>query len=198
VILGAGYDTKSIRFQDAKVRYFELDHPSTQKRKTKILNARKDLKFGKNTCFVPCNLSDDSITGQLFTNQFDKSIPTVVIAEGVLSYLTKDRVCSLIEEISMLSDRTVLIFDYRHPVTDVSSIARKWYGEFESKGEQYLGQFTSKEMEKLLLSNHFTIESHDDLYAIAKSYLPEFETNDLKGVSCVIVASRENNRALLK
>ena len=110
VLIGAGYDTKSIRNQTDNI--FELDHPATQQRKQKIL-ASKNLPGS--SILIPCDLSLNSADAALDKTSFRRDVPSVLIAEGVFSYLYAPRVHALLHELSLSAKKLRLIFDYRTP-----------------------------------------------------------------------------------
>jgi methyltransferase (TIGR00027 family) len=190
VLLGAGYDTKSLRLKRDNVNFFELDHPLTQKRKISILKKRNLLPSG--TSFIPCDLTNDSPRECLLERGFDKNIPVIVIAEGVFSYFQKSRIGELMEDIGRFADDVSLVFDYRHPLDAELNLAKNWYKYFKSKGEQYLGLLTEVEMNKILDSNGFVTDFANDLYDIAHEFLPAFCAKDLKGSSELRIVSKKS------
>lgn len=191
VLLGAGYDTKSLRLRNDNVRIFELDHPSTQKRKISILNRRNLLPSG--TCFLPCDLTIDN-PGECFEeNTLDKNVPVIVIAEGVFSYFRRTRIGELLGDLNTLANEVYLIFDYRHPAEGNLNAAKNWHRNFKNKGEQYLGLLTKGEMNQLLEERGFITNSASDLYDIASELLPSFSAKDLEGSSEIRLVSKTSN-----
>ncbi len=72
VILGAGYDTRALRFraqiEKNKIKVFELDFPPTQKEKIHKLNKAHlldDPKISEYLSFVPIDFSKDKVTSKL-------------------------------------------------------------------------------------------------------------------------------------
>lgn len=88
VILGAGYDTRALRFEALKegVAVFELDHPTTQRTKIerieKFVNA--DLSHVR---YLPFDFSRDTLDAKLFAHGYDGCLTTLFIWEGVTYYL---------------------------------------------------------------------------------------------------------------
>lgn len=191
VLIGAGYDTKSLRLKNENVNFFELDHPLTQKRKISILKKRKLMPSG--TCFLPCDLTIDN-PGECFERSgLNKNVPLIVIAEGVFSYFRRTRISELLGDINTLANEVYLIFDYRHPVEGKLNAAKNWHKNFKSKGEQYLGLLTKDEMNQLLEERGFITNSASDLYDIAEELLPSFSAKGLKGSSEIRLVSKKSS-----
>ena len=195
VLLGAGYDTKSLRLKNDCVRIFEIDHPLTQRRKLSIL--KKNKLITSDTCYISCNLTNENPGEYLKVNGIDRNVPIVVVAEGVLSYFQKSRISELIEDIGSLGNDVSLIFDYRQPLSGELHSAKSWYKQFKNKGEQYLGLFTKDEMDQLLDKKGFTTDSASDLFDIAKQFLPTFSAIDLKGSSEIRTVSKKSSVRLI-
>jgi methyltransferase (TIGR00027 family) len=93
VILGAGYDTRALRFEALKdgVAVFELDHPITQRAKLeriqKYVNA--DLSHVR---YIPIDFSKDSLAAKLLAHGYDGCLTTLFIWEGVTYYLSASAV----------------------------------------------------------------------------------------------------------
>jgi methyltransferase (TIGR00027 family) len=87
VVAGAGYDARSLRYAKAGVRWFELDHPSTQADKVERLG-----RLGLNTTavsFVPVDFRDGDVSAALATAGHDSGAPTLFVCEGVAVYLDR-------------------------------------------------------------------------------------------------------------
>lgn len=190
IIIGAGYDTKSIRLnKENNVKFYELDHPATQGRKRNIIARRKINTQG--CTFIPCDMSEMFPSECCESGVVDKKEHVAVVAEGVLSYFTKERMDALIKDLGQLSDSVYLLFDYRHPLTETKGAARTWYSHFKRMGEKYQGLLTCEEMDKLLEKNGFIKQSSNDLFGLSEKYGLHFSGSDLKGNSEVIVAHRK-------
>ncbi|HEY2795269.1 MAG TPA: SAM-dependent methyltransferase [Micromonosporaceae bacterium] len=87
VVCGAGYDDRALRFRTPGVRFFELDQPSTQADKRARLTA-----FGADTSgltFVPADFRLDDVADVLTRAGHDANLPSVILTEGLLVYLTR-------------------------------------------------------------------------------------------------------------
>ena len=85
LVVGAGYDGRSLRYARAGVRWFEVDHPDTQSDK----RARLDrLGIGtSDIAFVGADLRDAGLARALLAAGFEADAPALIICEGVAVYL---------------------------------------------------------------------------------------------------------------
>jgi methyltransferase (TIGR00027 family) len=111
-VLGAGFDTRSVRKQTAGVNYFEIDDPGTLNFKKAQLDVN-NIRAG--TIFIPGNYVSDDLNALLESNGFDFSLPTHFIWEGNTMYLTEDSVRQVMTNIAQRVERFTLAFDYMTP-----------------------------------------------------------------------------------
>jgi methyltransferase (TIGR00027 family) len=114
VFLGAGYDTRALRFRNAigATRIFEVDALSTQNRKREILRS-SNTAIPPQVVFVGMNFKTDDLIEKLNDAGFDRSAATLFIWEGVTYYLSQetiDRTLELLRDIS--APGSALCFDY--------------------------------------------------------------------------------------
>lgn len=80
VILGAGYDTRALRFSalKEKVKVFEIDHPATQQFKLRQLKKYLwDLK--QCVTYIPVNFEEKDFGRELFAHGYDRTMKTFFI-----------------------------------------------------------------------------------------------------------------------
>jgi methyltransferase (TIGR00027 family) len=111
-VLGAGFDTRSVRKQTAGVNYFEIDDPGTLNFKKAQLDVN-NIRAGP--IFIPGNYVSDDLNALLESNGFDFSLPTHFIWEGNTMYLTEDSVRHVMTNIAQRVERFTLAFDYMTP-----------------------------------------------------------------------------------
>src|SRR5712671_1820557 len=103
VILGAGFDTLALRLcrQHPNVRFVEIDHPMTQRVKQAALS-RRDIQF-ENLVFLPADFSRHNLE-EIFSQSpgIKSATDTLVIAEGILMYLTPPKVATLFESVRQM------------------------------------------------------------------------------------------------
>ena len=94
VILGAGYDDRALRFRSAGVRFFELDHPSTQSDKRRRLERMGADLSGLTLVPVDFRRGDTDTVLEGCGHEPDR--PTLFVCEGLLVYLDRDAIVGLL------------------------------------------------------------------------------------------------------
>ena len=121
VILGAGYDSRSLRIEKLKniKRIFELDHNQTQSRKKEIVSGLPG-SLPHNLEFIPLDLEKDDLFGVLFLHGFDPSLKTLFLMEGLIYYFSSDTVSEILASIAeKCGNDCHILFDYRPPQKDM-------------------------------------------------------------------------------
>ena len=104
LVLGAGYDTRAWRHAAAldSRPIFEVDHPSTQRRKRKILaHHEADLPTPR-LRHVAVDFERQSLAEELRAAGMEPGQPTFVAWEGVSMYLTRDAVRATLHTLAEL------------------------------------------------------------------------------------------------
>lgn len=117
IILGAGYDTRALRFDRLKknVAVFELDHPATQKMK---LHRCRHIRaaFPERMAFVPIHFEQENLGQKLFDHGYDRTRKSFFIWEGMSYYLSAAAVDDILAFISRhAAQGSVIAFDYLPP-----------------------------------------------------------------------------------
>ncbi len=97
VILGAGYDDRSLRFRSPGVHYFELDHPATQSDKRRRLR-----RMGADLTHVTLEAADfrsDDVAAVLARGGHRADLPSLFICEGLLVYLDQATIRGLLAQL---------------------------------------------------------------------------------------------------
>lgn len=85
VIVGAGYDGRALRFRQPGIRFFEVDHPSTQRDKRSRVEqlgvATEEITY------IAHDLTDGDLAGALSAAGHAGDRATLFICEGLLLYL---------------------------------------------------------------------------------------------------------------
>jgi methyltransferase (TIGR00027 family) len=104
VLLGAGYDTRPYRFAEALGArpIFEVDHPSTGRRKAQIVKEHPDLRAPTGHRLVEINFESESVDQRLIEAGFKKGARTFFIWEGVSMYLTRRAVQGTLTQLHAL------------------------------------------------------------------------------------------------
>jgi methyltransferase (TIGR00027 family) len=96
IVLGAGFDTLCLRLasQYRHVSFIEIDHPNTQALKVQSLSKRGMRPDNLN--FISNDFMEKDLSAVLQDSEgIDKKMPTLIIAEGVLMYLSEQVVENL-------------------------------------------------------------------------------------------------------
>jgi methyltransferase (TIGR00027 family) len=111
VILGAGFDTRAFRLRRrGQIRCFEVDMPRTQTTKRQLL--RKARIDSTGITFVPANFETEDWLARLVGAGFDAAQPAVFLWEGVIMYLDRAAVETMLRRIASTAKGSVLVFDY--------------------------------------------------------------------------------------
>ena len=97
VILGAGYDDRALRFRSPGTRYFELDHPATQRDKRRRL--RRIGADTRSLTLAPADFRVDAPASVLAACGHDGSRPSLFICEGLLAYLDEGTTVDLLRSL---------------------------------------------------------------------------------------------------
>jgi len=178
VFLGAGYDTRAIRFQhlakDSII--YELDVPTTQYEKKKRLKKNK-VNLPENIVFVPINFNTDDLKKVLLSHGYDPNKKTLFIWEGVTMYIKPESAKETLLFIRNYSGNdSTIAFDYVY-----NSVIK---GTNTSFGAKKLSDLVSKFSETF----HFGIEEgkvaeflEENGFFLLKHYTPkELEEKYLK------------------
>ena len=105
LVVGAGFDTLCLRLapQHSQVQFFEVDHPATSAAK-----ARGIALEGRpaNMIQIAADLGEQPLSKVLSEDgRWQSSLPSVLLAEGLLQYLTDDEVRGLLKEAAACTSR---------------------------------------------------------------------------------------------
>ena len=127
VILGAGYDTRGLRFKDLieynDIKVFEVDLKSTQKQKKKKLKqySKKSIEYihlrkkPNYLNYVSIDFNKESLLGKLKQAGYDDRLQTLFLFEGVSYYLDKKSVSNTLKFVSEHSGiNSLIIWDLFH------------------------------------------------------------------------------------
>ena len=95
VILGAGCDTLSLRLGEALtgVEVFELDQPPVIDFRRQVLGQHAALQ--ENVHLLPIDFDHEDLGTLLSANGYDREKPTVIVAEAVIEYITREGAMAL-------------------------------------------------------------------------------------------------------
>ena len=143
VIVAAGYDCRALRFRTSGVRFIELDHPSTQADKRRILD---DMSADvADVAYAAADFTVDDVGAALAAAGHDARAATLFLVEGLLIYLPGQVIVSLL---TALRARAT-------PASQLAvSISRGGSPEFQARvaalGEHARSSFSEDEAQMLL------------------------------------------------
>ncbi len=177
VFLGAGYDTRSIRFKDSvrQTKIFELDVPTTQKQKKELL-LKAGISVPEQLSFVPINFNKESMQNVLSNAGYDKSQKSFFIWEGVTYYLPEETVKNTLGTIKNHSGAgSTVAFDYFYNSIvqgkSDSYGAKEIIKEVSKSGEPFQFGIDRGKIESFLVENGFDMLSHHTPEEFEKTYL---------------------------
>jgi len=91
VVVAAGFDPLCalLHPMHPAVRWYEIDHPATQRHKRGALST---LPTGDNLTLLPIDLTRESLADLFRDGRLRRDVATLVIAEGITMYLADDRI----------------------------------------------------------------------------------------------------------
>jgi methyltransferase (TIGR00027 family) len=98
VVIGAGFDTLALRLHEAfaETRFFEIDHPATQR--VKKLAVETHQRPESNLQFISLDLAHGSLEGSLLASaDYSPNVNTLFVAEGLLMYLAPAEVNMILQ-----------------------------------------------------------------------------------------------------
>ena len=174
VIFASGYDTYAIRNTDQSMAVYELDLPDMiADKRTKVEKAG----LGSGAVYVPCNLSDHAWKERLFESGFDSEKRVFCSLLGISYYLDKNEFKMLIDSISGITQENLgICLDF--PANDGAKEVGINKSLARGAGEQMRAEYTSGEMESILLDRGFTICEHLDSERITDRYFTDYNKNN--------------------
>jgi methyltransferase (TIGR00027 family) len=157
IILGAGFDTRALRFNSlSNIKVIEIDHPNTARKKISILK-RKLGHLPNHIHYWQIDFNKESLQELAVREKLDFSIPTTIIWEGVTNYLHAQAIDSTFAFAQQFAKGSFIIFTYVHqqvldaPETffgatqllkDLDAIEEHWtFGFNPEKLSAYLQQY---------------------------------------------------------
>jgi methyltransferase (TIGR00027 family) len=197
VFLGAGYDTRAIRFQEILngTEVFELDMPVTQYEKLKLLR-KNNTPLPEKLHFVPIDFHRDDLRQTLFRSGYDPTRRTLFIWEGVSMYISDKAVDETLAFVKSNSGAgSSIAFDYLY-----KSVIRgecTYYGAAQlsdmvkKKGEAFRFGIEEGEVRDFLRGKGFATIAHYPPHRFEARYLyddrGEFFGN-MYGFTCLVHA----------
>ncbi len=192
VLLGAGFDTTSLRRAEASVTIFEVDSPATQEDKRAVSERLQPARDNSQTVWVPCDFEHDALLERLLTNGFDPTRPSLIVWLGVTMYLTRRAVATTLADLAALcAPGSRLVFDYIDADVITGNTrykgARRVARAAAQRGESFRTGFTDTDLDALLATHRFECHERARLPTLLQRYAPEdvsrLAGNDWQGIA---------------
>ena len=186
VLLGAGYDTTSLRLDLGRATLFEVDAPPTQQAKREVI--RRQGLPDHAVRYVPCDFEHDMLSERLRENGFDAHARSLVAWWGVSFFLSKDAVHQTMTDVaSLTAPGSRFLFDYLDSSVVAGTTgfrgARRARAAVARRGEAYRFGLQRDEARQLVTSFGFEAEENLSITDLAQLFGPfPYRTDDFFGV----------------
>lgn len=182
VVLGAGYDTFSLRQTNwpSEFQIFELDQMSTANDKVKRIN-NASIHIKENVNFIEVDFNEDDWLKKLAdASAFDRKVKTYCSLLGVTYYLPRDSFQNLLRSISQfLPQGSCIVFDYpdaKYYTEEADRRVQKQLALADAAGETMLEGYAYYELEKILEECNFLIYEHLKAESITERYFNDYNS----------------------
>lgn len=197
LLLGAGFDCRAARLTDVlgDAVVFEVDHPSTQARKRRVLSrahARSAAVRYLEWDFERDPLSD--LPARLAEQGHDRSQPTLTIWEGVTMYLSPAAIEASLSALGALSaPGSVLVFTY---IEQAGLRSEKFLSRIVSTlGEPFTFGWDPPQLPSFLSARGWALRNDESMTDLAHRLLPARYHRMLEnGTRHVAIAERGERR----
>jgi len=196
IILGAGFDTRSVRLDFLKnISVVEIDHPDTSNYKVNVLKNLGCLPA--NVIFQQADFNKQSLTEITAAARINFSIPTTIIWEGVTNYLTKGAVDNTFAFTTVFKSSFNIIFTYidKDVLENPNHFkgTEKLFANLKENEEEWTFGFDPKDVRNYL--EQYNLELVEDLNATEYRirYMPE-RVDISEGYEFYRVAVAKNNK----
>lgn len=195
VLLGAGFDTTSLRRADTPVTIFEVDAPATQAEKRPVVERLLPPQHRCRIHWVACDLEQNALRETLLDADFDPAAAALVVWLGVTPYLTRDAIDATLADLAGLcapGSRVVL----DHIAAGVVTAGTPWKSAnritrmVARRGEPYRSDFSEADLTATLAEHGFELRDHATVPALLRRYDPS-RTSRLADDDWLAVATAE-------
>jgi methyltransferase (TIGR00027 family) len=177
VFLGAGYDTRALRFAGSiqQTRIIELDAPAVQAEKMKFMR-KHGIQPPPQLRFAPIDFAGQNLDQALAAAGYDKTQKTFFIWEGVIYYLSEEAVKATLAFIRINSGQgSYVAFDYFYKAalegrSDLYG-AREAVASARNVGEPFRFGIAEGGMADFATENGFQVLSHHTPEEFEQTYL---------------------------
>jgi methyltransferase (TIGR00027 family) len=172
VLAAAGYDGRAFRYARPDVRWFELDHPTTQADKRERLD-RLGIAT-QDTVFVAADFRTDPVAERLAAAGCDPAAASVVVCEGLAVYLEPPVLERLLAELARaIGPGSRLLVTASTAATGALAEERRASlgATVAALGEPMLSRLSGDELDSLMLRAGWSPAPGQDIAARARGFL---------------------------
>jgi methyltransferase (TIGR00027 family) len=147
----AGYDGRALRYARADVRWFEVDHPATQRDKLGRLERLGITAPG--VTFVEADFTRDPVADRLRAAGLDPAAPSLFLLEGVAVYLEAavlENVLDQFRQVAAPGSRLAISVSGARAAGDGSRARARFQAAVAAMGEPVRSTFAAGQAEALL------------------------------------------------
>jgi methyltransferase (TIGR00027 family) len=203
LIMGAGFDSRAIRFLNSKesnIKVYEIDTGHTLDAKVRQLKKR-GIIIPANNIYITIDFNKENLRARLADSKFNLNKKTLFILEGLTMYLSPDVIDETFKIISDCSaPGSIIIFDYIY--ASVLRREMRYYGEraiyqrVKKDNEKWTFGIEEGEIESFINSYQFSLLEHLDSDNLEKKYFITESGNlvtKINGTHCIVLAKKRDN-----
>lgn len=175
VLLGAGFDTTSLRRATTPVTIFEVDAPATQADKRPVIERLLPSQRNCQIVWVSCDFEENVLRERLLGSGFDPARASLIVWLGVTPYLTRGAIDATLADLAELgAPGSRLVVDYIH--AGVVAARTRWTSAgrvarmVAQRGEPYRSDFTEAALDAMLTAHGFQPREHLTVSALLRRY----------------------------
>jgi methyltransferase (TIGR00027 family) len=161
VVGAAGYDGRALRYAASDVRWFEVDHPATQRDKRARLK-RLGLTAPQ-VMFVEADFTQDPVAERLLAAGLDPAAPGLFLLEGIAVYLESAVLETVLDQLRQVAaDGSRLAISMSLSRVDDDGARARFQASVAAMGEPARSTFTADEAGALLARTGWRITADED------------------------------------
>ncbi|MDG2952067.1 class I SAM-dependent methyltransferase [Exercitatus varius] len=177
IILGAGFDSRSIRFnQELKnINVYEVDLEAMLNHKKGII---RNLNVKNKSIYIPINFGKESLLDVFEKNNIPQDLPTLILWEGVSYFLDESTVIDILSSLRTYfyqSVKVVLDYAYRDYINGNLDYfgAPELFKELKEIGEPHVSGIDHNNIDAFAKKVDYKIYRHYPASRLEEIYLPK-------------------------
>lgn len=177
IILGAGFDTRAMRLPFLKgMPVLEIDHPNTSDYKLDVFK-KNNIQSPSTISYLQIDFNKKGLLEFAIEKNINFSVPTVIIWEGVTSYLSSEAIDRSFEFFQKFVSGSSIIFTYLHRLALDNPNAFKGVTKMKEllkkKEENWTFGFYPEKLPNYLQTYGLTMYEDNGAVEYRNMYMPE-------------------------